>query len=414
MSGSVRGTYRQALAARDLRLLLLAFAVDRTGTWSYNVVLVVYVYNRTGSTLLIAVTTTCSWLPRLLLSTYAGVLADRYERTRLMLRSALAGFVVAVGLAVAVATNQDVALVLTLHALLAATTSFYEPAAQAVVPETVPDKDLPAANALFTVLESLVVVLGPAVGGLLLLLTHHPALGVELDALTFLVAALLVRALRVRSTGDGSTEGGGLLSQIGTGLAALRNEPVALVLVLYCALDTAVFGAMTVLYVPLSQLFGTGSNGYSYLLASQALGGVLAAGLVTRLATSRRLAPVIVGGMCLLALPNAATALVSSPTLGALLQVLSGIGMGIVDVIAITGLQRALPKAVLSRVFGVLETLILGGVLLASFGSSLLLAATSLRTALLVIGGGFAAVSVIGIGPLLRADRAAPAVLPSE
>lgn len=62
------------------------------------------------------------------------------------------------------------------------------------------------------------------------LVVQRPAAGVpelpahrQVDALTFLVAALLVRALRVRSTGDGGTEGGGLLSQIGTGLAAGRQ-----------------------------------------------------------------------------------------------------------------------------------------------------------------------------------------------
>ena len=49
-----------------------------------NVVLVVYVYERTGSTASIPLTTACGWVPRLLLSAYAGVVADRHERTRVM------------------------------------------------------------------------------------------------------------------------------------------------------------------------------------------------------------------------------------------------------------------------------------------------------------------------------------------
>lgn len=176
-------------------------------------------------------------------------------------------------------------------------------------------------------------------------------------------------------------------------------------LVPYCALDSGVYGALTVLYVPISQRFGTGTQGYSYLIAAFALGGVLAGGLVNRLAGAGRLAPVIVGGMCVLALPLAATTLVDDPVAGALLQLVSGVGMVVVDVLAVTALQRDLPGAVLSRVFGVLDTLVLAGILLASLGSSALLAATSLRTTLLVLGVGFSAASILAMGPLLRADR---------
>jgi MFS family permease len=404
VAGSGQGRYRDALRARDLRLLLGAFVVDAVGGWAYNVVVIVYLYDRTGSPGLIAVFTACGWMPRLLLSTYAGVLADRYERTRLMVLSALTCFGLGLAMSAAVAVDVPVVVLLAVHALLAGANTFYRPAAQAVVPDAVPEKDLAAANALFGVLENLVVVVGPALGGLLLL-TGAPVAGVLLNAVTFLLAALLVQRLGLRSTGSAEPDDGGLRQQVGTGLAALRGEPVALVLVLYCALDSAVYGALTVLYVPMSQSFGTGSDGYSYLVASMALGGVLAGGLVNRLGGSRHLSLVIVGGMCLLALPLALSTLVSSALPGALLQVVAGVGMVVVDVLAVTALQRDLPRGVLSRVFGVLETLVLAGVLLASLAASVLLATTSLTTTLLVLGLGFTAASVAGMGPLLAADR---------
>ena len=82
-----------------------------------------------------------------------------------------------------------------------------------------------------------------------------------------------------------------------------RAQPVALAIILFCALDSAVYGASTVLYVPLSIRLGTGPNGYSYLLAGAALGGVLGAGLANRLSGASRLAPVIMGSICLQALP---------------------------------------------------------------------------------------------------------------
>ena len=52
-----------------------------------------------------------------------------------------------------------------------------------------------------------------------------------------------------------------------TGVRALAAQPLAIAVVLFCALDSAVYGAASVLYVPLSVRLGTGPNGYSYLLA---------------------------------------------------------------------------------------------------------------------------------------------------
>jgi MFS family permease len=410
MASSARAGYRSVLGVRDFRLLITSSLVDAIGGWAYSVVLIVYVFDRTGSTTWIVAVTTASWLPRLLVSTYAGAVADRVERTSVMQASAIGAFASMSIAAVLIANDAPVVLLLVMSVLTSTCTTFNSPAARAIVPEVVAEKDLATANALFGLVESLVVVIGPAVGGLFLL-AKAPAAATVLNALSFLIAAALARALRVRSRGTAGDEGESLLEQIGTGLRALRAEPVALALVLFCALDSAVYGASTVLYVPMSLKFGTGSEGYSYLIASMALGGVLVAGLVSRLSAASRLAPVIVGGMCLLALPFAATTLIDQPVVAAVLQVAAGAGMVVVDVLAITALQRDLPREVLSRVFGVFETLVLVGILGASLVTSLIVRTAGLRTALLVVGLGVSVASVLGMGPLVRADRKAAAGL---
>ena len=127
------------------------------------------------------------------------------------------------------------------------------------------------------------------------------------------------------------------------GFKALAAQPVAMAIILFAALDSAVYGASTVLYVPLSIRLGTGANGYGYLLAASALGGVLGAGLANRLSGAARLAPVIMGSICLQTLPFLVTIPVRWPALAAVLQAASGVGMVIVDVLAITSLQRDLP-----------------------------------------------------------------------
>lgn len=397
------GSYRAALRHRDFAAMLTAFLIDQIGSWAYNVVLIVWVYDRTGSTAWIAATTAAGWIPRILFSPYAGVLADRFERTRTLLVSALLGLVLMAGVALVMATGGPVVVVLILAAATAAVGTVYLPASGALISETVGADDLAAANGLFGMLENLVVIVGPAVGGLLLLL-GRPVAGILFNLATFAVAAGLISRLRVRSTGMAGADGERLVTQVAAGMAALRGHARARTLVAFCALGTAVYGASTVLYVPMSERFGTGADGYSYLLTAAAIGGVLGAAVASKLSAARRLPVIIFGGIGSLALPFAATALVTSPVIGFVLQVISGGGMVVVDVLALTSLQRDLPRHLLSRVIGLLETAVLSAALVASFAVAALIREFGLTTALVLVGLGFPVIAAIGIRALVRAE----------
>jgi MFS family permease len=409
MSGSTGGRYRDALRQRDFRLMVVAYVVDALGGWAYSVVLAVYVWDRTHSTQWLATMASAGWLTSLLIGGYAGVLADRYERTRVMITSALANAVIMCVIAVVVGTDSPLVLLLVLRILSSAAGSPYRPASGALTPEIVGEKDLAAANGLFSTLESLTVVLGPAAGGLLLL-TGEPVTGVIVNAASFVIAAAIVARLRIRATGD-AAPGENAFKQWLVGIKALGRERVALVLVLFCGLDSAVYGASTVIYVPLSEHLGTGANGYSYLLAGAALGGVLAAGLANKLGSSSRLAPVILGSIVLQALPFAVTAAVHAPILAFVLQVISGAGMIVVDVLAYTALQRDLPREVLGRVLGVFDAIVLGFIVAASFIGASLLTSEGLHTTLLVFGVAFPLLALVGLPALLKADRESAAAV---
>src|SRR4029077_487555 len=92
------------------------------------------------------------------------------------------------------------------------------------------------------------------------------------------------------------------------------------------------------------------------------------------------------------------------------LQVVSGAGMVIVDVLAITSLQRDMPREVLSRVLGVFETLVLGGILLGSLAAGVLLAHADVTVVLIAVGVGVPVIAAAGLPTLLRADRRSAAV----
>ncbi len=409
MTTSAPSRFRDALSHRDFRLLTASFTVDQLGNWASSVVLLVYVFDRTGSPTYLAITTAVRWVPALFISSYAGVLADRHDRARVMRTSALTSFALAAAMTAVVAGAGPVPLLLLLSGLLGLSASPYGPAAGALTADAVPERDLAAANALYSLLESLTVVVGPLLGGLLLA-TGAPVWGFGLNALSFLVAAAVVSRITTRSRGGAGAAGESTLAQIRAGATALTSDAVARTLVLFMLLDTAVYGATSILYIPVSEHAGTGSNGYGYLLAGQALGGVLAAGVANRLSGRRRLTPVIVGGMLMLALPFAALPALSDPVSAFLLQVVAGAGMIVIDILAVTALQRDLPRDRLSRVLGLVDALVLGACLVGSVGSAALLRATSLTTTLLVVGLGFSAVTLLLCRPLLTADRRSLAV----
>jgi MFS family permease len=400
---SASGRYRDVLRIRDFRLLVISFLIDQIGSWSFSVVVVVEVYERTHSATYIAALSACRWIPGLLLSGYGGVLADRYERTHVMIISALSSAVVMGGFAIDFGVNGPIWTLLILNGVSALTGAPYRPAAGALTPEVVDEGNLAAANAVYSTLESLTVVLGPAVGGLLLLTGAHIT-GVIINAATFIIAAGIVQRLRVRSAGD-AEPGGKMVAQWVEGIRALVLARIAFVLVIFCALDSAVYGASTVIFAPLSLRLGTGVNGYSYLLAGTALGGVIAAALANRLSASTMLAPVIVISITVEAVPFALTTLTHTPAVAFALQVISGAGMIVVDVLAITALQRDLDRGVLGRVLGVFDALILAATASASFLTAALFSSQGLVTSLITIGIFFPAMALLGLPTLIRGDR---------
>ncbi len=80
---------RQALGQRGLRLLLAAGLISLTGDWIMRIGLAYYVYALTGSTLASATMLLASFVPQIVLSSVAGVFADRWDSKRTMIISNL-------------------------------------------------------------------------------------------------------------------------------------------------------------------------------------------------------------------------------------------------------------------------------------------------------------------------------------
>jgi CRP-like cAMP-binding protein len=230
------------------------------------------------------------------------------------------------------------------------------------------------------------------------------------NAASFVLSALLVMRIRARSKPVDVTEGGelGAFRQMLVGATSITSSATAAVLVAYSGVATFVFGVDTVLLVVLSRdVLGTGAEGYGYLLAGLGTGGVLAAGAVARLERLPRLGFVILSGMAIYCLPTLLFLFVTSPAVAFVIEAVRGAGTLVVDVLAISALQRSLRSDVLARVFGAFNALILAAVLLGASVAPPVLSRLGLTSTLWLAGAVLPAACLAGWPALRRMDRQA-------
>lgn len=401
--------YRSLFRTRDYRLLFSGLVISQSGSWAYNVALVVFVFNATHSAAWVAAATTTRFLTALLFSPFGGLLGDRVERVRLMVSLDVLAMLFQAVLAVVAAINAPVIVALVFAALTSISTVSYDPAARATIPAVVGEEHLAAANSVQAAIENLSIIVGPAIGAGLLVLGAPPVV-FAVNAATFGFSALVVSRMRARSRAGDVTEGGtvGPFRQMAVGIQAFASSSTVMLLAGFSILATFVYGADTVLFVVLSQQqLGTGSNGYGYLLAALGVGGLLMAPFMNRIAAARHLGTIIVIGMAVFCLPTALLTIVHSPGVAFGLEVVRGAGTIVVDVLAVTALQRLVSADVVARVFGVFFALVLAAAILGALAMPPLLGAFGLTTALLVMGFAVPALTLLAYPKIRSIDAQA-------
>jgi predicted MFS family arabinose efflux permease len=396
-----------AFRHRDFRLLTIAFAISAAGSWAYNVGLAVFVYQQTHSAAWVGAATIGRFVPALIFGAYGGVLADRFERIKFMVNLDLICTVLMAGLTIIAAAKGSALLAIVVAGINSTVGTMYQPAVAAITPQLVPERDLAAANTIRNTVENVAVIAGPAVGALLLL-SGSIWLAFGVNALSFLVSAIVVGRVKARSTPVDVTDGGasGPLRQMLVGVQAITSSATAALLVLYSVVASFVYGVDTVQFLFLARdRLHTGSNGYGYLLAGLGVGGVLAAGLVNKISSWPRLGTAILAGMALYCLPTLLFLEVHQPAVAFGIQVVRGAGTLVVDVLAITALQRSMPEDKLARVFGAFFTFVLAAITLGAFVTPILLDHTSLNTTLWLAGLALPAACLLGWPWLRKMDN---------
>jgi MFS family permease len=411
------GVYRAVLAVRDARLLISASAASQLGDWLYNAALLGYVYEATGSAAWVGAATICRLLPYVLLSPVGGMIADRYDKRTVLLVGDLLRLVNMLALAALVAFEAPVGIVIALTALASAFGTAQRPAAMAMLPRLVGEARLGPANALLHTVQDLGVVVGPAIGAVLLAVSE-PWIAFAVNAATFAVSAALIMLMQQRPVPASGRHAEGTRAELAQGLRSARSTPYVVPLFLLVAMVEFTYGAQTVQLVLYAQnRLDFGSEGYGYLLALVGAGGLISAAVNGRLASSPRVAVIAVtaaAAMCATQIAYAATDML---VVASIVTLIGGFGIVCCEVVAETALARVVKTDVLGRVMGVFDALSVAAMVLGALLAPLVTSWTSLRGGLVILGVATLAVTLLcplGLRGLEQLSRQREALLASR
>ena len=228
------------LNSRQFGPYVLGASISNIGTWFQNIAQSVLVYRLTGSTFLVGVVNFSMFISLLVLLPWAGPMADRHDRRRLLLATQFAAFCVASALWFVVAVGaENTGFVVCAALLMGVATAFSVPALQSLVPALVPVSHLSRALSLNAVSFNLARAVGPVLGAAVVVGLGF-AWAFFLNAVSFLafVMALLViqpqgsvgiavEPRRLRDTALMLREEGRLLGfLVVVALASLTADPI--------------------------------------------------------------------------------------------------------------------------------------------------------------------------------------------
>lgn len=379
--------FRDVVQNESLRRLELAWTASIIGQWAYLVAVSVYAY-KVGGEAAVGLIFLLRLVPAALLAPFTGLLADRYRRELVLLGSLLARAVLIGLAAVGVFLDVNSAVVYALAVGAAIATTPFRPAQAAMTPALARSpRELTAANAVASTIESLAVFVGPALAGLLLGVTSTGTVFLVNVGLVVLSGFFVIRLPESRPRRDRETEASTIASEVLMGFLTIAREPSLRLLIGLFTAQTFVAGALAVYVVVVAiDLLELGDAGVGYLNSALGAGAIVGGVFALALTGARRLSPAFMLGVVLWGAPLILLGIIPTTVAALLLLAIIGLGNSFVDVATFTLVQRAVPDHVLARTFGVIQMLWFGAVGVGAIAAPALIDWLGLEGALIATG----------------------------
>ena len=362
----VIAAYRRVLGNGALTRLLFGEFVSSIGDWLYLVALLVLVWDATGGdTVALGLIGAARILPYVLLSIPAGIVADRFDRRKILLITDIVRGLLMLVIAAAVYVNLSIWIIVALAIAATCFSAFFGPAIGAYLPSLARDEsELGPANSAWSSLVNLAFFIGPAFAALLLSIGSL-VVAFVLNALTFGIVAIVLLGLPSKrpepkaETGAADAAAPSVAAKPPGLMNALRpiTRPLLGLTVLNIVVGF-VWGGMGVITVILSvEVFHVDeATGTGLLNAAIGVGGVVGALIAGALVLRRRQGPPLVIGAAALGLGLVLLGQVPEFALALVALGFASAGALLVEIVMTTLQQRIIPDEVRGRALGLIDT----------------------------------------------------------
>lgn len=350
----------------------------------------------TDRPLLIAGTQVALGLPWLLTGLLGGVIADRVDRRRLMVtvdvvRAATAALLTVAALAGLV----HLWMIWVTAFVLGMGETLFSPAAQAALPNVVPVDALERANGRMLAAESASKeLIGPAIGGALFAIAH--AVPFALDAVSFVLSALLLRGLRLPPPTTTQPTGTNIRADLSRGWRYVRHHPMLRSLMcIGMAMNVAAAAVEATMVVFALRVLQVGSGGFGLLLAGAAVGGLAASLVAHRVVAALGQRTTIIAALATAGVAATVGALTSSPFVAGSAIAMIFAPTAVAHVVTYSVRQAATPDELRGRVAAIFRTFMWSCWPFGALVGGMLAAHVSLRAPMLLYGVTSVALAVV-------------------
>lgn len=315
---------------RDFSLYWSGVALSEIGLRGTFIVNLYHVYDLTGSTALVGIVGVVQGVAVVGLSPLGGAIADRVDRRRLLQCTQAVSLVASLALGIASVTGVVSAWHIYLAVLVNTVASTFDsPARTALIPSLVPARQLAQAFAIVNPTRELAILVGPAIGGVLIGVAGPGAMYL-LDAATYLALVVILPFLRVAPHASGEARNAPVWANIRQGASFVRRRPLILQLMSLDLSTTLLAGWRAVLPALAVDVLRVNETAYGLLAAAPSAGALIGTAIVVRFANRAMSGSLVLAATA--AYGGACIALAQSPNLA--FAIVAGLGIGGTDALA--------------------------------------------------------------------------------
>lgn len=265
---------------KKIGLFLTSQAVSLFGSSLVQYAIIWYITLKTGSGTMMTISTLCGFVPQVLITLFAGVWADRYNKKLLIIFSD--GMIAFITLIIAILFffhMDSIWLLFVALAVRSLGSGVQTPTTTSFIPEIVPEQHLMKVNGMNTTIQSIILILSPAASGALLANVELEYLFM-IDVITAIIGISIFSFVKVNDKKKEKTEKGNYFTSIKEGINYTRKHKLISRMFLYLIIANIIFTPVAIL-TPLMVTRSFGAEPW-YLTANEIvffvgniLGGIL-------------------------------------------------------------------------------------------------------------------------------------------